>query len=434
METIVYGNHYEWYDVINAFSMVMCEIVILLFCNRLYALSTFPKIFKSYIDKNKNMLTFAKGFTYMLCILSLFIITSCNDKAAPKISEVFLGSPDDNYFVYIFLLPILAYVFAVLLKIKPSLFSDCVCACGAVCLICFKIACALAGCCYGVEYNGRFYNEGMNEYQVPVQLIELACAVVMFAVIMLLIKNKKMQGKVFPLFMIMYCSSRFVSEFWRADYPAVYGRMTGYHIQCIIGFALGVIYMIIAVLFGKKLDAYFQKKNDAFALKFVENLPDWKMRHPNLWVIVKFQVAGIIASGVEIIIHLLLLNIILYKCSQTMIHNPLLISIGIKSVGYFWSFAISTAVGYSFGFFFGRKLVFNSQANQVRSMIKYAIMVIFTIFACGWIGTVMELYAQRIGFTGTIEDVIVKFISMNIPFIWTYPLNKYFVHRDLIKR
>lgn len=434
METIIYGNHGNWYDVINALSVVVCEIILLILNNRVYASSTFPKLFRGYIDRNKNMQVFAKGFTYMLCVLSLFIMSSIDDKASPKISEVFLGYPDDNFFPNIFILPLLAYAFALLLKIKPSLFTDCTCACSCGSLICFKIACSFAGCCHGVVYNGRFYNEGCQEYQVPVQLIELACAVVMFAIILLLIKNNKMQGKVFPLFMMMYCGSRFVSEFWRGDYPAVYGRMTGYHIQCIIGFALGLIYMIIAVVFGKKLDAFFQNKNDAFAKKFVENLPMWQKKHPKLWVIVKFQVAGIIASGVEIIIHLLLLNIILYKYSQTMIHNPLLISIGIKSVGYFWSFAISTAVGYSFGFFFGRKLVFNSQANQVRSMIKYAIMVIFTIFACGWIGTVMELYALRIGFTGTIEDVIVKFISMNIPFIWTYPLNKYFVHRDLIKK
>lgn len=434
MNSIIYGNHIEWYDLINSFATVASEIIVFLNLDRFVQQSTFPKIFQDRIDKNKNMRLFSKCFTFAFCVLSIFIITALSEKSVPHISEMFLKTTDDNYFSNIFVVPIASFIMALIIKITPSLFVDVTALCCSVSLIFFKVACYFCGCCNGVEYDGIFYNQSKEQFQVPIQLIELACAVVMFILLAILFKFKKAKGNLFPLFMIMYCGSRFCSEFWRGDYPTIVGNLTGYHIQCIIGFVLGTIYLLIGLIFGKKINLFVQKRNDAFVEKAVAKLPDFKKENPQLWEIIKYLVAGIVPSGFELVVHMFFVNTVFYNLKNKYFYNPLLYSIGLRSVGYFWAFVISTLVGYSIGFVLSRKFVFRSDANPKKSIIKYVFVVIITVFLSGWIGSGASWIAQQIHFTGTLEDVIVKVITMIIPTIWAYPANKYFVHKDIIKK
>ncbi len=87
---------------------------------------------------------------------------------------------------------------------------------------------------------------------------------------MLMRKRKKTAGVIYPLFMLLYCGSRFCSEFLRDDYPPVLGRLNGYHIQLIIGFILGVIYMIVVMKYSARITEYFETKNRAFLDKELE--------------------------------------------------------------------------------------------------------------------------------------------------------------------
>lgn len=431
---IIYGNHSELAGVIENFATVACEVIVLLCCNRLYEHSFFPKIFQSKIDKSKNMLLLAKAVTYGMSILSLFVIASLTTKIQPYISQLFLKSDDMGFFCNIFITPIAVYVCAIIFRILPSVFEDVAAMCTASMLIFYKMACYWFGCCYGVKYDGIFYNESLREYQVPVQLIELVCAIVMFIILVLLFKKKKMSGNLYPLFMIMYCGSRFISEFWRGDYSAIVCKMNGNHIQCLIGFVLGVIYILIGLIFGKKINASVQKDNETYVETTKKKVPEWRKNRPILWEILKYQVAGIIPTTAEVIVHMWFLDIVFYKLSDKYINNLLLVSIGIKSVGYFWSFILSTAVGYSIGFVLSKKFVFRSDADTKRSLVKYFFLVVFTVFVSGWIGSAIQSYAEAIHFTGLIEDVIIKVIVMIIPFIWVYPCNKYIVHRDHNKK
>ena len=136
----------------------------------------------------------------------------------------------------------------------------------AVALIFYKIACFCWGCCYGVEWEHGMWNQNNGRAEFPVQLVEIACAVIMLVILLLLLHKKgRKTGILYPLFMMMYCGSRFVSEFWRDDYPFTWfgGRMTGYHIQCIVGFVLGAVFMFLTVKWGDRFTAYIDAKNQA---------------------------------------------------------------------------------------------------------------------------------------------------------------------------
>ena len=76
-----------------------------------------------------------------------------------------------------------------------------------------------------------------------------------------------------------------------------------------------------------------------------------------------------------------------------------------------------------------RKITFKADANPAVSMALYAVMVLFTIFANGWIGSAMTTWARENGWTGTLCDMVIKVIGMLIPMLWTYPCNRFLIHR-----
>ncbi len=155
----------------------------------------------------------------------------------------------------------------------------------------------------------------------------------------------------------------------------------------------------------------------------------WTEKHAEIWKFLKFCIAGGGSSVVELIVHMVLLNTVFATMTQEAINNPTLNMIGINSKGYLFTYLISTTVGYAIAFILNRKVTFKADANPALSMVLYFIMVVFTIFANGWIGSAMTTFAESQGLTGTLWDLIFKVIGMIIPTLWTYPCNRFIIHR-----
>lgn len=164
-----------------------------------------------------------------------------------------------------------------------------------------------------------------------------------------------------------------------------------------------------------------EKKSNAFS-RFTE-------KHAEVWKFIKFSIAGGGSSAVELVVHMLLLNFVFASLTAQAITNPTLNMIGITSKGYLYTYLISTTVGYAIAFILNRKITFKADANPTVSMILYVIMVVFTIFANGWIGSAMTTFAQSHSLTGNFWDLVIKLIGMAIPTLWTYPCNRFVIHR-----
>lgn len=86
-----------------------------------------------------------------------------------------------------------------------------------------RVGCFFAGCCYGVESEfgiaGRVYAVGLRESakRFPVQLLEAACLLLLFAVMLILCKKEKARGKLIFVYLIFYAVLRFALEFLRGD-------------------------------------------------------------------------------------------------------------------------------------------------------------------------------------------------------------------------
>lgn len=152
-------------------------------------------------------------------------------------------------------------------------------------------------------------------------------------------------------------------------------------------------------------------------------------KHRELWKFFKFLMASGGSSAIEVIIHMFLLNAVFAHLTEAAITNPTLQMLGITSQGYLYTYMISTAVGYAIAFILNRKITFKADANPTLSMVLYLIMVVFTVFANGWIGSAMTTFARAHGLVGGFWDVLIKIIVVVLPILWTYPCNRFIIHR-----
>lgn len=117
-----------------------------------------------------------------------------------------------------------------------------------------RIGCFLSGCCYGIEYHGVFAvtfpkgNAGAAPYDVelfPVQLLEAALNVVLWAVLTAIYRRTSRKWLTSGLYLVLYSVMRFVLEFFRGDSIRGYvGNLSSSQFIGIFIAAVGVILLI----------------------------------------------------------------------------------------------------------------------------------------------------------------------------------------------
>lgn len=82
-----------------------------------------------------------------------------------------------------------------------------------------KIACFIAGCCYGIPYNGVLsvtYTDGLNIPLFPIQLVESIFFMILF--ILLNLMNKEKKQNIVELTLISCAFLKFMLDFLRYDH------------------------------------------------------------------------------------------------------------------------------------------------------------------------------------------------------------------------
>ena len=125
-----------------------------------------------------------------------------------------------------------------------------------------RVGCFISGCCYGIEYSGPLcytYSETLGSTPLgvpllPIQLIESAALLILFAVnLILYLKNPSKQGRPTSVYLIGYAVIRFVIEFFRGDRDRgiYFGLSTAQWVSIGIVTVLGVLW-ILSVRKAKK--------------------------------------------------------------------------------------------------------------------------------------------------------------------------------------
>jgi len=152
-------------------------------------------------------------------------------------------------------------------------------------------------------------------------------------------------------------------------------------------------------------------------------------KHGELWKFIKWSLlTGVGASGIELIVHMLLLKFVFASLNEVPITNAVLNFIGVKYAGYMYSFLISSTLGYTIAFILNRKITFKANSNPAVSVAFAVILSVFNIFASAWIGSVLSNLSVMYDWK-SIGDAIIKVLTMLIPSIWIYPANRFIIHR-----
>lgn len=147
-----------------------------------------------------------------------------------------------NYYGNLTAWLIVMTLFPVVFKVSPLKTMDLLSPGLPICLFFAKLACFFYGCCSGFELYGYWYfNRNTIKFEFPVQLVEALVALALFVFLRWYQKRNRICGSVFPVYLILYSASRFVTEFFRADLPNVLGPLDAYQIMSIVYIFLGAV-------------------------------------------------------------------------------------------------------------------------------------------------------------------------------------------------
>ncbi len=153
-------------------------------------------------------------------------------------------------------------------------------------------------------------------------------------------------------------------------------------------------------------------------------------KHNEIWKFIKFSFTGASTSVLELGVFMLLQYIVFKSLNEVPVtDNAVMSFLGIEYKGYLYSYAISATIGYAAAYIMNRKLTFKADANPVLSTIIYAVMVVCTIAFNTWFGAFLGTVIKNNGWDNVFVEMLTKVIVMTVPTIWTYPLNRFVIHR-----
>ena len=74
-----------------------------------------------------------------------------------------------------------------------------------------------------------------------------------------------------------------------------------------------------------------------------------------------------------------------------------------------------------------RKITFHSDVNPVYSSVLYFALAVFNIIFSSWFGGIAGTFMVEHGLSNPFTEIIAKFVIINIPTLWTYPIERYVI-------
>ncbi|MBQ7543004.1 MAG: GtrA family protein [Clostridia bacterium] len=153
-------------------------------------------------------------------------------------------------------------------------------------------------------------------------------------------------------------------------------------------------------------------------------------KHQEIWKFIKFTFTGASTSILEMAVFALLQYVVFRSLNETPVtDNPVLAFLHIEYKGYMYAYFLSGVVGYTASYIMNRKLTFKSDANVLLSTILYVMMVVFTVFFNTWFGGFLATLIKNHGYENVWTVMLTKFLVMTVSFLWTYPLQRFVIHR-----
>lgn len=159
-----------------------------------------------------------------------------------------------------------------------------------------------------------------------------------------------------------------------------------------------------------------------------KKIKSYASRHKELWKFIKFNITVILTSALDIAVYMLLLYFVFRSMNEEPLpQNAVLTFLGIRYKGYLFSYLISTTAGYVAAYLINRKITFHSDVNPVYSSVLYFALAVFNIIFSSWFGGMAGTFMVEHGLSNPFTEIIAKFVIINIPTLWTYPIERYVI-------
>lgn len=157
-------------------------------------------------------------------------------------------------------------------------------------------------------------------------------------------------------------------------------------------------------------------------------------KHARVWEFVKFVFTACSTTVLYYIIFWIGQATLTEPLKDVVVDSAILKFLGYDAnLGLAISYLSASFLSYVASYIMNRKVTFKSNSNIALSTILFALMVVVTTAFTSWFGTfATEWAAAKGGFwaSGFMSSLIIPTVAMLIPFVWTFPFQKYVIYRN----
>ena len=145
-----------------------------------------------------------------------------------------------SYYGAVFLVPIAFVYFARLMKIPYGELMDFCAPAECVMLAIMKYQCLVDGCCGGKVLLSIAMD---GSVVFPSQIVELANALIIMTVLMVMAFTGKWRGKIYPWYLVIYGATRFVLNFLREDTSPLLLCLPAGNLWSLLAIFVGILWL-----------------------------------------------------------------------------------------------------------------------------------------------------------------------------------------------
>lgn len=147
-----------------------------------------------------------------------------------------------SFYGAMFFPPLIMVLLALLLRVPPLALLDLCAPAECVMLAILKMQCAVNGCCVGILLT---ITADGTYIRFPSQIIELLNALVLMAILLWLIRKGTWQGRIYPIYMLLYGITRFILNLLRDTKPFLLGLPAG-NFWSLVAIVIALIWLRLA--------------------------------------------------------------------------------------------------------------------------------------------------------------------------------------------
>lgn len=147
-----------------------------------------------------------------------------------------------SFYGAVFFPPLFMVLLALLLRVPPLTLLDLCAPAECVMLALLKVLCLKNGCCVGILLT---ITADGTYIRFPSQIIELLNALALMVVLLWLIRKGTWQGRIYPIYMLLYGITRFILNLLRDTKPFLLGLPAG-NFWSLVAIVIALIWLRLA--------------------------------------------------------------------------------------------------------------------------------------------------------------------------------------------